>query len=171
MVLFWLFWFSGLVQAQLNTEYKLGSGDIISIFVYGEEDLSLEIQLTDSGTLSYPFLGEMQVVGITATQLREKITRGLRGDYLIDPKVSVQILQYRPFFINGEVVQPGSFSFQPGLTVRKAVTLAQGFTEKSSKKKNIYIISDTDPRQIPRRATLNSVIKPGDIVSIEPEKF
>ncbi len=153
------------------SEYTLGSGDAISIHVFGEEDLSFEeIQLSDAGSLSYPFLGEIQLLGLTVGELQTKITQGLLGDYLIDPRVSVTIVGYRQFYINGEVEKPGGFAFQPGLTIRKAVSLAEGFTERAAKS-NIFVISDSDKSQTPRRVGLNSPVKPGDIITIEQSFF
>jgi polysaccharide export outer membrane protein len=150
--------------------YALGSGDTVRIQVYGEQDLTIEAQLSDAGTVSYPFLGELRLLGLTVGQLQDKITAGLKGDYLIDPKVTVTILEYRQFYINGEVKRPGGFPFQPGLTVSKAVSLAEGFTERASRS-NIFIISDSDDTQTPRRAELNSPVKPGDIITIEQSFF
>ncbi|MGH1373381.1 MAG: polysaccharide biosynthesis/export family protein [Cellvibrionaceae bacterium] len=153
------------------SEYTLGSGDAISIHVFGEDDLSFdEIQLSDAGSLSYPFLGEIQLLGLTVGELQAKITQGLLGDYLIDPRVSVTIVGYRQFYINGEVEKPGGFSFQPGLTIRKAVSLAEGFTERAAKS-NIFVISDSDASQTPRKVGLNSPVKPGDIITVEQSFF
>jgi polysaccharide export outer membrane protein len=168
--LFFLF-SAATVQAQSGlSEYTLGSGDEIRIQVYGEDDMTLEAQLTDAGTISYPFLGELRLLGLTVGELQTKITQGLLGDYLIDPKVSVSILEYRQFYINGEVEKSGGFPFQPGLTVRKAVSLAEGFTERAAKG-NIFIISDSDASQTPRRVDLNSPVKPGDIITVEQSFF
>lgn len=158
-------------QAQTGlSEYTLGSGDKIRIHVYGEEDLGIETLLSDAGTLAYPFLGELRVLGLTAGELQQKITLGLLGDYLIDPKVSVTILEYRQFYINGEVVKPGGLAFKPGLTIRKAVSLAQGFTDRASKS-NIFVISDSDPTQTPVRVDQNSAVRPGDIITVEQSFF
>ncbi|MYM65125.1 polysaccharide biosynthesis/export family protein [Pseudomaricurvus sp. HS19] len=153
------------------SEYTLGSGDVIGIHVFGESDLSFdEVQLSDAGTLSYPFLGELKLKGLTVGELQHKITKGLLGDYLIDPRVSITIVKYRQFFINGEVEKPGGFPFQPGLTVRKAVSLAEGFTERAAKK-NIFIISDNTADQTPVRVELNTPVKPGDIITVEQSFF
>jgi len=152
------------------SEYALGSGDKIRIHVYGEDDLGVETLLSDAGTLAYPFLGELRVLGLTAGELQQKITAGLLGDYLIDPKVSVTILEYRQFYINGEVKMPGGFAFKPGLTIRKAVSLAQGFTERAAKG-NIFVISDNDPTQTPVRADQNASVRPGDIITVEQSFF
>lgn len=172
LVLLLSFGCSQLVLAQSGlSEYTLGSGDVISIHVFGEEDLSFEeIQLSDAGSLSYPFLGELQLLGLTVGQLQSKISQGLLGDYLIDPRVSVTIVAYRQFYINGEVEKPGGFAFQPGLTIRKAVSLAQGFTERAAKG-NVFVISDNDASQTPRKVGLNSPVKPGDIITVEQSFF
>src|SRR5258707_11674260 len=154
------------VPAQLSS-YKLGSGDTISIRVLGEDDLKREkIRLSDAGTLSFPVLGEIRVKGMTAGALEDYITKGLKGRYLLDPKVTVSIEEYRNFFVNGLVEKPGGYPFVPGLTVRKAVSIAGGFKERASKDK-INIIRDDDASQTPRRVELNSAVMPGDIITIE----
>jgi len=98
------------------------------------------------------------------------ITQGLLGDYLIEPKVSVSVMQYRQFFVNGEVSNPGGFAFQPGLTVGKALSLAGGFTERANKK-DIYILSDSSAGEAPKKAKLSSAVKPGDIITIKQSFF
>ncbi len=166
--------FSGGYQASAQaglSEYNLGSGDVIRIHVFGEVDLSFpEVLLSDAGTLSYPFLGEINLSGLTVGELQDKITNGLKGDYLVDPRVSITIVKYRQFYINGEVVRPGGFAFQPGLTIMKAVSLAEGFTERAAKK-NIFVVSDSDPQQQPRRVGLNAAVKPGDSITVEQSFF
>ncbi len=153
-----------------ESSYVLGPGDVIRILVYDEPDLSFELQLSDSGTISYPFLGELRFVGLTADRLESRIILGLKGDYLVDPRVAVSILRYRDFFINGEVNRPGGVSFQPGLTVRKAISLAGGFTERASKR-NIFLISDSDPDKTPKKVALDFPVKPGDIITVEQSFF
>lgn len=170
MVWLMTFLMSSVVYAQDGlSEYKVGSGDTIRILVFGEDDLSIESQLSDAGTLSYPFLGELRLTGQTVGQIEDRIRKGLLGTYLIDPRVTVTITEYRQFYVNGEVEKPGGFPFQPGLTVRKAISLAEGFTERASKK-NIFIISD-EKKGSSRRVTLNSSVKPGDIITVEQSFF
>jgi len=154
-----------------DSQYRLGSGDVISINVFGEEDLSFEqIRLTDAGTFSYPFLGEVRANGKTAAELEQQIVAGLKGDYLVDPRVSVSILEYREFFVNGEVKNPGGYPFKPGLTLRKAIALAGGLSERASESK-MSVIRDSDPERKPVRATLDTPIMPGDIITIEQSFF
>jgi polysaccharide export outer membrane protein len=157
-------------QGQLSS-YKLGSGDMITIRVLGEDDLKREkIRLSDAGTLSFPVLGEVQVKGMTVGALEDFITARLKGRYLLDPKVTVSIEEYRNFFVNGLVEKPGGYQFTPGLTVRKAVSIAGGFKERAARDK-INIIRDDDPTQTARRVDLNSPVMPGDILTIEESFF
>lgn len=152
------------------SDYRLGSGDKIKIQVYDEEDMTIEAFLSDAGTISYPFLGELQILGLTVGQLEEKIIDGLKPDYLLQPQLTITILEYRQFFINGEVENPGGYAFQPGLSIRKAVSLAGGFTERASKK-DISVISDQDSENIERKVELNASVSPGDIITVEQSFF
>ena len=153
------------------SSYRLGSGDVVTIRVFGEDDLSREkIKLTDAGTVPYPVLGEIRVLGLTVGDLEKRITDGLRGRYLVNPRVSVTIEEYRPFYINGMVEKPGAYPFQPGLSVRKAASLAGGFKERASFSK-IFVIRERDTQQKPETADLNTPIYPGDIVTVEASFF
>jgi len=153
------------------SKYRLGSGDVISINVFGEDDLKKEkIRLTDAGTISYPVLGELQVRGKTIGELEKLLVDGLRGRYLVNPRVSVTIDEYRPFFINGQVGSSGKFPYQPGLTVRKAVTIAGGFKERASLSK-IFVVRESDPSNKPVKVDLNTPIYPGDMITVEESFF
>ena len=157
-------------DASDTLNYRLNTGDKLRIQVYGEEDLSLEARVSDSGEISYPFLGVLKVIGMTLGQLAEHIAGKLRGDYLVNPKVSVDIIEYRLFYVNGEVTTPGGFPFQPGITVRKAISLAGGFKERADKDK-IFIIRDGSPNDKPARASLDDKVSPGDIITVEESFF
>lgn len=156
-------------SAETKNNYKLGTGDLVSIHVYGEDDLALEARLGDSGTISYPFLGELLIAGHTVREIEQIIIRGLKGDYLINPLVSVTIKEYRQFFINGEVKSPGGFPFNPGLTIRKAISLAGGFTDRASRR-GIYVIHDGE-NYTQHDVDLNAAVRPGDIITIEESFF
>ncbi len=153
------------------SKYLLSTGDVISITVYGEDDLKRErIRLTDAGTISYPVLGEIQVRGKTVGDLEKLLTDGLRGSYLVNPRVAVTIDEYRPYFINGQVGNNGSFPYQPGLTVRKAVSIAGGFKERASMSK-IFIVRDGDASNTQVRVDLNAPVQPGDIITVGESFF
>lgn len=153
------------------SSYTLGAGDVISIRVLGEEEFTKEqIRLTDAGTIFYPAVGEIRINGTTLGELEQIITKGLRGRILVNPRVSVEINTYRSFFFTGMVRSPGSFPYQPGLTVRKAASLAGGFEERASLKK-IFVIREGDPSQTPQRIELDASVGPGDLLTVEESFF
>jgi protein involved in polysaccharide export with SLBB domain len=173
MVCLWLV--CGLCWAQSGADavstYRLGTGDIISINVFGEDDLKREnVRLTDAGTIYYPVLGEILVRGKTVGEVERIITEGLRGRYLVNPRVAITIEQYRPFFINGQVANSGSFPYQPGLTIRKAVSIAGGFKERASMSK-IFIVRDGDASNSSVKVDLNAPVYPGDTITVEESFF
>lgn len=160
-------------EAQSASSYTLNTGDHVQVTVFEEPDLNVSAVLDDTGAISYPLLGELKVRGLTLRQLEARITEGLRGRFLISPRVNVAMVEYRPFFMRGEVSSPGGFPFKPGLTVEKAVSMAGGFTSRASKSK-FYIISDDssdDNAEARRSATLSSRVRPGDVVHIEQSFF
>jgi polysaccharide biosynthesis/export protein VpsN len=150
--------------------YRLGAGDVINIMVYGEDDLSRQkYRLPDSGLITFPF-GEVRASGLSLVELETLIADGLRGGYLINPRVSVSMEEYRPFFINGQVGSPGAYPYQPGMTVRKAVTLAGGFKERASESK-IFVVRETDPQHTESKIDLDGAISPGDTVTVNESFF
>lgn len=161
--------FSFSVDSNLS-HYRLGSGDVIKISVFGQDDLSLTTRLPLLGVINYPFLGDLKAVGVTASELETTILNGLKGDYLVDPSVSITIIEYRPFFIDGEVKKPGGYPYQPGLSVDKAAALAGGYTERASKTK-IVIIRDLAGEQTTYQASTSDTVLPGDIVTIQQTFF
>lgn len=162
---------SNAQQGNLSmSQYQLGSGDKISINVFGQEELSLEVRLPDIGTINYPFLGEIKLVGLTAAQVEQLIYNGLLGDYLINPSVSVAITEYRPFFIDGEVKRPGGYPYQPGLTVNKAAALAGGYTERAARDK-ITIVREKNGSSRELAVSVSDMIQPGDIITINQRFF
>jgi polysaccharide export outer membrane protein len=150
--------------------YRLGVGDKIKIQIYGEPDLNLETKLTDAGTIVHPILGEIKAAGYTIGELSEKIMKDLKGRYLADPKVSVNIMEYRDYYISGEVQKPGAYHYEPGMTVYKAVSVAGGFTQRASRT-SITLIDDKDPSRTPKEVKLNAPINPGDILTVEESFF
>ena len=161
---------SATVDGLLST-YRLGSGDVVSIRVLGEDDLKREkIRLSDAGTISFPIIGEIRVLGKRVTELETLIANGLRGKYLLNPVVSVTIEEYRPFFVNGQVEKSGAYPYQPGLTIRKAVSLAGGFKERASKEK-IFVIREDDKTQTPVNVDQSTLVSPGDIITVEESFF
>ena len=156
-----------------GVSYTLNTGDHVQVTVFEEPDLSIDAVLDDTGAISFPLLGETMVRGLTPRELETTITEGLRGRFLINPQVNVAIKEYRPFFVRGEVANPGGFPFKPGLTLEKAVSIAGGFTSRASKSE-FYVMSDDaglDDNGKGKPAQLNSRIRPGDVINIEQSFF
>ena len=160
---------SALAQAE-GGAYTLGPGDQIIITVFGEDDLSMNFRLNDTGTLNYPFLGELKIEGLGVAELEQLITSGLKGPYLINPEVTVSIGEYRPFFVHGEVEKPGGIPYQPGLTLEKAVALAGGFTERAARGK-IEVIRAGEPTASTQRTKLSAPVFPGDVITVRQSFF
>lgn len=159
-----------LVQAEdARSGYRFGSGDKVRIAVFGEQEFSVSEWVSDRGTIVYPLLGELQVLGLTPSDLEHLITSRLRGPYLVDPTVTVSVDEYRPFFVMGQVNRPGSYAYTPGTTVRKAISFAGGFTERASRGK-IFLLSEQAPQE-ERKVDENDAIGPGDTVVVKGSFF
>ena len=155
---------------ELST-YRLSVGDVISVQVVGEDELKRErVRLSDAGTLSFPYLGEIRVKGMTVGELETYIVKGLAGRYLLNPQVTVLISEYRNYFVNGMVEKSGGYPYTPGLTVRKAISIAGGFKERASREK-INIIRDDDAKGLSVRVPLDALVRPGDVITVEESFF
>ncbi|KHM46527.1 capsular biosynthesis protein [Pseudoalteromonas distincta] len=163
------FLFSSTCFAQAAQDYVLGPGDKVVIKVFGEPDLEVTVLLGNSGEVNYPFLGSLKLAGLTTFEVEKSITTGLQPDYLKVPSVYVQVVEYRPFYIHGEVKSPGAYPYQPAMTVNQAVALAGGLTERASTDK-IYIFKEQTKQQ-QQKGTLNSQIAAGDTIKIEQRLF
>lgn len=150
--------------------YVLSADDIISVTVFNEPDLSLkQIRVSSSGTISMPLIGQVFISGMNVSDVEEKIRQMYLGDYLKKPDVSVSVVEYRPFYVNGEVDNPGAFGFREGMTVQRAITLAGGFTERAARNKISIIRENSDGTPIP--AELGTFVQPGDVVTIKESFF
>jgi polysaccharide export outer membrane protein len=149
-------------------DYVLGVGDKIQITTFGETDLSGLFQISATGTISIGLIGDVKAAGLTASQLEQAITRKLADGYMKDPHVSVQVTTYRPFFIVGEVMKPGSYDYVNGMTVINAVAVAGGYTYRADKDgiklKHIGVNGKEEP------VTEATPVYPGDVVTV-PERF
>lgn len=158
------------VVAQTDTSFRLGPGDRIRVTVFGNEDLSGEFEVDGTGRVSLPLIQTVQAKGLTLSELEQAITDRLKPDFLKDPRVSIDVLNYRPFYIIGEVKQPGSYPYVHGMTVWNAVAMAGGFSYRA-KKSEVEIKRGGDTAQTTwQDADPNTVIFPGDVIRV-PERF
>jgi polysaccharide export outer membrane protein len=149
--------------------YRLGAGDKMKITVYGELDLSGEFLVSANGHVQFPLLGEIQAADLTAQEFAKSLTTELGAKYLRDPKVSIEILNYRPFYIIGEVNKPGEYPYESGLSLHGAVALAGGYTYRA-KESAVYIRRMGSEAESSVPVTGQLKIYPGDVVRI-PERF
>lgn len=167
ILFFLLYSLSTFAEAE---DYLLGAGDKIEIVVYGENDLTTRVKIARSGLISFPFLDDLQVIGLSLKEVEQRIYDGLLGDYLVNPQVTVSILEYRPFFIHGQVVRPGGFPYQEDLRLDKAIALAGGLTNRASKV-NWIITRTVKGNTVTIEANIATLIQPDDIIKIEQSFF
>jgi len=156
-------------QEVLETLYTLGSGDRLKIIVFGEEDLSGEFQVDGSGHISFPLIGEVTARGHTLRELERNLVEKLSDGYLVDPKISLEVLNYRPFYILGEVKKPGMYEYVSGINLHNAVAMAGGYTHRA--RRNKAEITRSNPEEVIKDAEHSTVILPGDIINIRERFF
>jgi protein involved in polysaccharide export with SLBB domain len=152
-----------------SDQYQLGPGDKIRVLVYNETDLSGEFVVDSSGSVNLPLVGAVAARSLTVRAFQDSVVARLRDGYLKDPKVSVEVLNYRPFFITGEVNKGGEFPYKAGLTVQDAVGVAGGYTYRANTKTAYIRRAGQDQEQkvgLGQRVPIN----PGDSIRI-PERF
>jgi protein involved in polysaccharide export with SLBB domain len=125
---------SGLsAHAQGGTEYRLGIGDKIKVVVFGQPDLTGEAEIDASGKIVVGLIGEVTAAGRMIAEVTAEIRDRLDREYLVDPKVSVLMVAYRPITMLGQVKSPGRYPYSSGLTIRQAVALAGGSSSGTRK--------------------------------------
>lgn len=158
------------VQAQALDErvYKLGVGDRLRVIVYGEENLSGEFEIGSQGGINLPLIGEVAAEGVAIGELEDRVEARLADGYLISPSVSIEVLNYRPFYILGEVNSPGSYNYVNGMTVLNAVALAGGFTYRADED-DILLSRPGSEAQVQVRP--DTPLLPGDIIRVTERFF
>ena len=157
-------------QTQSNIAYTLGTGDKLRINVFGQPELSGEFVVDGTGAISLPLIGQVTAVGLSTQDLETTIAANLSNGFLLEPRVSAEVINYRPFYILGEVGRPGEYPFNSGLTVLNAVAAAGGFTYRANKKV-VFIKSADGNQEIPFELDTNTVVKPGDTLRIGERIF
>jgi protein involved in polysaccharide export with SLBB domain len=158
------------VAAPDLSAYRLGIGDKVRIDVFGEPDLTMEATVDPTGRISYPLLGSLEALRKTARALQDDITAGLGAGYLKNPDVRVTVVQYRAFYVIGQVQRAGAYPFVIGLTVEKALALAGGMTNLASTRR-IYLLHEDEPAGKRLRVSLDALVLPGDTLLVEESLF
>jgi len=153
-----------------DKDYILGPGDILRIVVFGEETLSGQFGVAGNGVVSFPLIGDVPAAGKTVDDVRDEIATALRNGYIKDPRVSAEVLTFRPFFILGEVAKPGSYPYTDGLSVLNAIATAGGFTYRANHK-YVFIKRANETVEHKTRLTEDLSVSPGDTVRIAERYF
>ena len=149
--------------------YKLGPGDKLRVTVFNEKSLSGDYEVSDQGMLAMPLIGPVNVGTMTIRDAEALVTSRF-DKYLINPRVGIEVLNYRPFFILGEVNKPGSYPYVSGMSVLSAVVLAGGFTPRADEH-DISIKHPNDPAAKPQKVDENAPVLPGDILRVNQRLF
>lgn len=150
-------------------EYRLGPGDKVRVQVFNEPDLSGEFDLDGTGALSLPLIGTLTAGGLRVAELEAAITKALAGGYLKNPRVTVVVMTYRPFYIYGEVRQPGGYAYVNGMRMVNAVVLAGGYTPRA-RQGRLLITRVVNGQKVELDGTDDTPVLPGDIIRV-PERF
>ncbi|MCG3736646.1 polysaccharide export protein [Vibrio cincinnatiensis] len=153
----------------VSQDYHLGTGDMIDIIVHGESDMSMKFKISKSGVVNFPYIGEVKLNGRTANEVETEIETRLRGDYLLNPMVTINLNAFRQIYVTGEVKQPNGYEYQPHLTVEQAVALAGGFTDRAARKNISIRVSSSDELQ--KKVPLTHRVQPGDTIIVEQSFF
>ncbi len=159
-----------LAVVDVNVPYRLASGDRLRVIVFGQDNLSNIYAVDGSGRISMPLIGPVEAQGRTTRQLEQAIEGKLRGGFLREPKVSVEVDTYRPFFVLGEVTNSGQFPFVNGMTVQTAVAIAGGFTPRGQRN-YAEVTRQIDGQLVTGTVPITYQVQPGDTIVIKERWF
>ncbi|MBO9709897.1 MAG: polysaccharide export protein [Caulobacter sp.] len=151
-------------------DYQLGAGDKVRITVYGEPNLSGEFFVSSAGVISLPLVGDVKAAGLTVAAFQDAAQKALSDGYLKDPRVAAEVLTFRPFYILGEVMKPGTYPYTSGLTVLNAVATASGFTYRANKNV-VFIKHNGETNEVKQELTPSTTVAPGDTIRIGERFF
>lgn len=154
----------------LSQPYMLGAGDRVRITVFEQDGLTNSYSVDQAGYISFPLVGQVPARGRTVQQLEKTIAEKLRGGYIRDPDVAVEVDRYRPIFVMGEVGAAGQYSYLPGLTAQKAIATAGGFTPRAQQS-DVDITRDINGKVMTGRVVTSDPLLPGDTVYVRERLF
>jgi polysaccharide export outer membrane protein len=154
----------------LDGEYHLGAGDKLRIVVFGHADVSGEFVIDGSGNVALPLVGQFRASQLTVTGVQESLQKTLNDKYIVNPRVSVEVLNYRPFFILGEVQKPGSYPYVAGIDVIQAVALGGGYTRRA-RTSSVRVTRDTAQGRTVLSLPPSAPVLPGDTIEVERRLF
>jgi protein involved in polysaccharide export with SLBB domain len=162
---------AALAESGAVPDYLLGAGDRVRVTVFGEQELSGEFLVSSRGAVAMPLIGEVQAGGTTLDAFTKTVEEKLvESDMVRTPKVSTDIIAYRPFYILGEVATPGQYPYAIGMTVTKAVATAGGFTYRANTG-TVFVTREGNTREQSLPVTASTWIGPGDTIRVAERTF
>jgi polysaccharide export outer membrane protein len=153
-----------------SAAYLLSPGDKLRVTVFNEPDLTGEFQINHSGNIAFPLVGTIPAAGLSVPEFQNQLLRRLRGGYVRNPRVSIEIANYRPFNVFGEVRNAGQYPFRPGLTVQDAIAMAGGFTYRANSRTAYIRRANANGEMTVKLDGPRVSILPGDDVRV-PERY
>lgn len=153
-----------------DTTYELDYGDRIKINVFNQPELSGEYTLDGDGRFSMPLIGTVEAAGMSPAELETHLVDRYKPDYLVNPRIFIQVMNYRPYYLIGEVRGTGAFPYRAGMTYMTAIAIAGGFTYRA-KQDHVWVIRGDDPEQKEIKLSVEEKVQPGDIIRVAERLF
>jgi polysaccharide export outer membrane protein len=157
-------------RADASLPYQLASGDRLRVIVFGQDQLTNSYAIDGAGNLSMPLIGSVRAQSLTTAEVAAALEQRLRQGYLRDPKVSVEVEAYRPFFVLGEVGIAGQYPYVNGLTAQNAIAIAGGFTPRGYQA-TVDLTRVEDGRSVTASVPLTFPVRPGDTITVRERFF
>jgi polysaccharide export outer membrane protein len=154
----------------VDEPYRLDSGDRLRVVVFGQEGLTNSYLVDPSGVITMPLIGGVRARGLTTADLCRAVAERLRGGFIREPHVAVEVEIYRPFFILGEVTFPGQYAFVPHMTAQNAIAIAGGFTPRGYRQ-TIRLERPAPGGVIGVEVPLHTLMRPGDTIVVTERWF
>src|SRR6266851_6249785 len=154
------------IDPAFEAPYTLDAGDRLRVVVFGQDGLTNSYAVDSAGKITMPLIGAVEARGKTTSELSGAIVTRLKGGYIREPHVAVEVEAYRPFFILGEVTTAGQYAYVNGLTVESAVAVAGGFSPRALKS-GASVARIIEGRTIHAFVPLSYPLRPGDTITVE----
>ncbi len=150
--------------------YRLSPGDKLKVNVFDEADLTGEYQISERGSIAFPLIGEVRAAGFSVEQFHQNLVEALKNGYVRNPRITINVINYRPFNVGGEVRNAGQYAYRPGISVQDAIAMAGGYTYRANTS-TVYLTRSTS-EQITVDLKKNEEVRvlPGDNLRV-PERY
>jgi polysaccharide export outer membrane protein len=159
-----------LLAAYPDEPYTLAAGDRLRVIVFGQDTLSNSYAVDGAGRISMPLIGTVPVYGHNLPGVEHEIAERLRNGFVRDPRVSVEVEAFRPFFVLGEVTTAGQYPYVEGMTVQTAIAIAGGFNPRGYQG-GADLTRIVNGAPVTGRVPLNTLVRPGDTVMVRERIF